>query len=206
MARRKVRQETKAEKRARVARGLRALVAIPYPINSSDRWYQPQLPNEPQLVEREPAKISEAELVLDFLISGQYDRDNDVDHETDTPIEYRGRVTRSALKRVLFNHAVKIRLLEISPQKLSGFETPPPKGWLAIGVRVERVGFTGERNYHCLFCDDNVVTLGVRKRRGGRREERAATDKCFSKLHKHVAICAMRYLINPEQVGIREVA
>ncbi len=136
-----------------------------------------------------PFTIADANVVLDLVLTGWYDESEVAQPEMlDEPGAFESYVRMHAMRRALFAHAVAIEALEMHPSRRRGSQ----KSWRAIGILNSRA--IGETHYRCLFCNENLATLGH-----GTVSRIAAP--LMRRLTNHATACAMRFLIDIDDFG-----
>lgn len=139
-----------------------------------------------------PFLVAEAATILDLLdpAAGNdgltwFERANE-DEEHEELIAFDERRRMLATLRALLEHAVNLACLaSIGAKGVSRRDS-----WVAAGIRwTDWVG--REHHAHCLFCDENLATLGDRRK----RKERRIPFALQRKFDKHTQPCAMRYLL-----------
>lgn len=157
-------------KRERQAEKLRALREVTAPESHSDHEFG-------------PFAIADAEVVLDAVLEGWFDRNDDAQHKLhEVPEAFEHYLKLHAMRRTLLSHACSIEELEMPKSWLKGSAA----AWRHIGIRTVRG--EGETHYHCFFCDEDLATLG-------HGTISSIAKPLMRKMTNHATACAMRFLM-----------
>lgn len=125
------------------------------------------------------ALISPAGVMLDVLESGRRDLMELLsDHES-------GTLQVSELRR-LIDLAIASKVARFPRRKIVAMFAATPSGQWCHGYGIV-VRYTGEFQYHCLFCEEMPFTLG--------KVGSTISLEFSNRIRQHGAICAMQYLV-----------